>query len=359
VNLSVLFVLFVLSVVNPTDVERANVLQLAHGATVISRTGELLLQTSALHAIDGDEGTFWMNPPNDLPQSMTIELPSRTRVDKIGVRTEANGAFTANHLTFSASTDGRTFAPVKTIQAKDSNDVQWFDVKPFEATQIRVSIDDSLLAAHDVRVHSILATGTALAPPKRGDISGCWRINGEPAQFKREGTHITGILAAGKQPLHFDGGFDGLLNRLQWVRGNDYGLSLITVSADGQHLSGFNWHEEAIPMFFDTSWYGERAPCAAALPNFDVAAALLRRTGRFSLFDDSQLARLQKAFPGGVLVAHEFRFATAMENRKAAQAALDRLHATGTAQGSDDPRQAPTTDNMRALYSTVDFQIRR
>ena len=139
-NLSVLFVLFVLSVVNPTDVERANVLQLAHGATVISRTGELLLQTSALHAIDGDEGTFWMNPPNDLPQSMTIELPSRTRVDKIGVRTEANGAFTANHLTFSASTDGRTFAPVKTIQAKDSNDVQWFDVKPFEATQIRVSI---------------------------------------------------------------------------------------------------------------------------------------------------------------------------------------------------------------------------
>jgi hypothetical protein len=336
-----------------------DVLQLAHGATVISRTGELLLQTSALHAVDGDPGTFWMNPPGDLPQSMTIELPSRTRINKIGVQTEANGGFTANHVTFASSIDGRTFTPVKTIQAKDSADVQWFDVEPFEATHVRVSMDDSLLAGHDVRLRSVLANGDALAPPRGGDISGCWKINGEPAQFKLDGTHVTGILAAGKEPLHFDGGFDRLIYRLEWIRGNDYGLSLITVSPDGQHLSGLNWHEEAIPMFFDTSWYGERGPCSIAVPNFDVPVAYVRRTGRFSLYDSSPLPRLMKTFPGATLVAHAFHFSDAAKNRAAAQQALDALHVTGVAQGSDAPRQVPTTDAMRALYSTVDFQIRR
>ncbi|HJT17356.1 MAG TPA: discoidin domain-containing protein [Thermoanaerobaculia bacterium] len=326
---------------------------------MIDRTGELLLQTSALHAVDGDAGTFWMNPPGDLPQSMTIELPSRTRISRIGVQTEANGGFTANHVTFASSIDGRTFTPVMTIKAKDANDVQWFDVRPFEATLVRISIDDALLAGHDVRLRSVLADGDALAPPAGGNITGCWKINGEPAQFRLDGGHVTGILAAGKAPLHFDGGFDRLIYRLQWVRGNDYGLSLITVSPDGQHLSGLNWHEEAIPMFFDTSWYGERAPCGIALPGFDVPVAYAKRTGRFALYDSSQLPRLMKTFPGATFVAHEFRFADAAKNLAAARQALAALHVTGVAQGIASPRQVPTTDIMRALYSTVDFEIRR
>ena len=337
----------------------ADVLQLAHGATVITRTGELLLQASALQAIDGDPGTSWMNPPHALPQSMMIELPSRTRIHKIGVQTEGNGAFTANHVTFASSTDGRTFAAVTTIKAKDSSDVQWFDVQPFEATHIRVSMDDSLLPDHDVRIRSLLATGDTLAPPRRGEIAGCWKINGEPAQFKREGAHIIGILAAGKDPFLFDGGADASTTRLQWIRGNDYGLSLITVSADGQHLSGLNWHEEAIPMFFDTSWFGERAPCSIPIPSVDVPVAHLRRTGRFALYDDSQLPRLMKAFPEATIVAHEFRYDTPARNRTMAQQELDRLHVKGRADGSDNPRQMPNTEPMRVLYSTVDFQIRR
>jgi hypothetical protein len=89
----------------------------------------------------------------------------------------------------------------------------------------------------------------------------------------------------------------------------------------------------------------------------------LRRTGRFSLYDDSELARLLKANPNAVLVAHEYRLPTAEENRHAAQQALDRLHVPGgiklVVQGSDAARQQPVTDVMRALYSTVDIEIRR
>src|SRR5262249_42515892 len=114
---------------------------------------------------------------------------------------------------------------------------------------------------------------------------------------------------------------------------------------------------------FDISWFGDRRPCRSALPAFDVPMALIRRTGRFSLYDDSELPRLLKELPNAALVAHEFRFPTAEENRRAAQQALDKLHAPGgiklIALGSGEPRQLPVTDLMRALYSTVDIEIRR
>src|SRR5207245_2455804 len=131
--------------------ERSSLLELAHGATVTERTGELMLELSPLRAIDGEPESYWMNPPHDLPQSMTIALPARSRIDKVGIRTVAHGQWTANHVTFASSLDGRTFIPVTTIKSADSNDPQWFDVKPFEASAIRVTIDDPVLPEHDVR----------------------------------------------------------------------------------------------------------------------------------------------------------------------------------------------------------------
>ena len=164
-------------------------------------------------------------------------------------------------------------------------------------------------------------------------------------------------------PIDLAGGTNGRIWRFNWIRGNDYGMSMLTVSPDGKHLSGIDWHEEAIPLFFDTSWFGDRGPCTSTLAAFDVPMALLRRTGRFQMYDTAQLPRLLKAIPNAVLVAHEFRFQTAEENRRAAQAALDRLHLPSgikfVVQGSDAARQQPVTDVMRALYSTVDLEIRR
>jgi hypothetical protein len=345
------------------DAERTSILELARGATVIDRTGEVLLDFSAARAIDGEPGSFWMNPPHDLPQSMTIALPARSRIDRLGIRTVSNGAFTAGHVAFESSIDGRTFTPVITIKAADSDEPQWSDVKPFEASLIRVTLVDAFLPQHDVRLQSVLARGSELEPPHPGDIAGCWSINGEAAQFVRTGGRVTGVLYTGKEPMHFDGGVDARVVRLNWVRGNDYGTSMLAVSPDGKHLSGLNWHEEAIPLFFDTSWFGDRAPCTSTLAAFDVPMALLRRTGRFQLYDASELPRLLKAIPDAVLVAHEFRFQTAEENRRAAQQALDRLHLPSgikfVVQGSDAARQQPVTDVMRALYSTVDVEIRR
>lgn len=345
---------------SPTDAaERLSLMEITRGATVVARTGEVMLDFSPVRTIDGDPGSFWMNPPGDLPQSMTFALAVRSRIDKVGIRTPAGGGFTAGHVTFEGSSDGRTFTPLITARCSDTKDAQWFDIKPFDASSIRVTIVDALVPGHDVRVFSLLAHGAPVeSNPHAGSIDGCWSINGEKAQFVQTGTHVAGVLHTGKVPMNFDGGFDEHAIRLNWIRGNDYGMSLLTVSPDGQHLSGLNWHQEAIPLFFDITWIGERAPCTESLPAFDVPMAMLRRTGRFSLYDTSDLPRLLKV-PNAQFVAHEFRFATADENRRAAQQALGRLHVSGIAKGSEDPRQQPVSQIMRELYSTVDLEIRR
>ena len=339
--------------------ERENLLEMLHGATVTDRTGEVLLDFSVLRVVDSDPGSFWTNPPGDLPQSFTIALPARSRIDKVGFRTVPHGGYTAGHVMFESSLDGRKFTPVITVKSADTDNAQWFDVKPFEATSVRVTAIDAFLPKHDLRLNSALAHGSEVEPPHPGDIAGCWSVNGESARFDREGKHVTGVLRTGKQPIYFEGGSDGRAIRLNWIRGNDYGMSLLTVSPDGQHLNGLNWHEEAIPMFFDTSWFGERQPCVGPAPAaFDVPSAVLKRTGRYSLYDTSELPRLS-LLPNVQFVSHEFRFATPEENHRAAQQALDRLHLKGIAEGSDHPRQQPVTGVMRALYSAVDVEIRR
>jgi len=340
------------------DAERTSLCDIAHGSAVVSRTGEAFLGASALRSVDGDPGTFWMTPLADLPQSLTIALPARSRIDKVGIRTVIKGGFTAKSVAFEGSSDGTTFVPIITIRSASTDDAQWFEIKPAEVVFLRVTMIDGAVANHDVRLYSILAAGKELEPPHPGDISGCWIINGEQARFERRGSNVAGILQTGKEPMRFDGAFDGRIYRLSWIRGNDYGMALITISPDGKHLSGLDWHEEAIPMFFDTSWFGERSNCTVQVAQ--AAGAILQRTGRLSLFGRTELPIAPSA--QFRLVAHEFRFPTAKENHDAAERACEPWAKRGlpcVAAGSDGPRQNPVTESMRALYSTVDLEIRR
>src|SRR5207245_5866486 len=102
--------------------------------------GEAFLGASALRAVDGDPGTFWMTPLADLPQWMVIALPARSRIDRVGIRTAVKSGFTANRVSFEGSNDGRTFSPIVTIKSAATNEAQWFDIKPAELSYIRVTM---------------------------------------------------------------------------------------------------------------------------------------------------------------------------------------------------------------------------
>lgn len=346
-----LFALAAAAAAPKDDAERGSLIDIANGATVISRTGETFLGVAADAAIDGETGTFWQNPPHDLPQSIVIGLAARSRIERVGIRS-SKPELSANHVQFEASLDGIAWRPLATISAVVKQDAQWADVAPTEASYLRVTVVDGR-AGNDVRLHSIIARGKELEPPRLGKIEGCWSFNGRPAVFERGGGRILGVVDAGKQPIYLDGGGNGRVYRFVWIRGNDYGLAMMTVSPDGKHLTALVWHEEAIPMFRADSWYGEPAPCGGTpRPRDDVPQALLRRAGRYSAFGDYFP-------PGDRIVAHEFREPTPEKNRQRAQQELERLHLKGVAAGSDAPRQIPGTDAMRLIYSSVDVEIRR
>jgi len=360
--------------------EGGSLTSIVRGATIASRTGEALFETSAAEVIDSDPGTYWLNPPKDFPQSMVIALPARAQIDRVGLRTAAN-SFTANRVQFEWSSDGEAWQALTTVTARETADAQWFDVAPVEAAFLRVTVIDPKPSQTDARLQSVLARGTELEPPRPGAIEGCWSLNGRAARFAQRGAHVVGSLAIGNLPLFLDGGFDGRIVRFVWIRGNDYGLALISVSPDGKHLTAVEWHEEAIPLFRGESWFGQSGACPTVPLREDVALALMRRVGRYSAFglrfrDDDTLdaeasretidllAALLKRGPARIVV-HEFREATPEKNKARAQRIVESVRAALTpgtelvAAGSDAPRQQPVTAAQRAMYSCVDLEIRR
>ena len=375
----------------PTDVvnERSSLLDVARGATIVSRTGENMLITSPMSTIDGEIGTFWTPPPHDYPQSIVIALGAPSRIDRVGFRSLTGEHYDANHVTFERSMDGDNWQPLASMTSRKIDAAQWSDVAPAEAEFLRVTIPDAAFPDGDARIQSLLAHGTELAAPKNASIDGCWSINGGAAKFVQRGARVTGVVEQDKLPLFLAGGFNGRIGRFNWIRGNDFGYTILTVSPDGKHLSALNWHEEAIQLFTAAPWFGDRGDCVASAPRDDVPIALLRRAGRVALFGmqfdangnllaDASHDELQllAAIIRGVgvpirIVAREFRQSDARLNKQIAEREIASLRkavaplGTGlgrfefVAAGSDSPRNVPESDAARAIYSSVDVEVRR
>jgi hypothetical protein len=373
----------------PTDIinEQSSLLDLSRGATIVSRTGETMLPVSALNTIDGDIGTFWQTPPHDFPQSIVIALGAPSRIDRIGIRSMEVG-FEPKSVPFESSLDGTTWQPLATITPKKIELAQWLDVAPTTASYLRITIPAPAIAGHDVRLHSIYAHGSEIAPRSDPRIDGCWSVNGSAALFVQRGTRATGVLMRGAQPIFLEGGTTGRIWRFNWIHGNDFGLTALAVSADDKHFSGIEWHEEAIPLFRAMPWFGERTTCAPAVIRNDVELALLHRANHVALFglqfdasgnlllDPSReelqsLLKIIRAAPPIDVVAHEFRQLDAQRNKEIAQHEIDSVKAALAnlgadmsrilfrAAGSDDPRHKPESEIAAALYSSVEVEVRR
>ncbi|HXG58437.1 MAG TPA: discoidin domain-containing protein [Thermoanaerobaculia bacterium] len=371
----------------PSDAdERENLLNFAHGASVVSRTGELMLDSSALLAIDGDPSSAWLSPPGDPLQTLVFSLPAPARITRLGVRLSDKPHLSPKRIRFALSADGETFTVVAGMTPKATREAQFADIAPVEASYVRVEITEA--EGRYVSLVSVHARGEFLRRPEAGSIDGCWTINGSGAEFASEGARETGTFASGT-PVHLEGGSDGRFHRFVWIRGNEFGTAAISVTPEGDRLAGLTWHEEPIPLFFGNAWYGERRPCAArtAAPA-DVARPYLARAGRLPLyglrFDEEERLSEQEseatlAMVDGIVRAQprqfrfigwEFRF-DAEKNRESARRRLaslrDALSRRGLAlpaerfvtRGSDEPRQTPQTDAQRALYGVIELEAVR
>ena len=369
--------------------ERANLIDITRGATILSRTGEAFLVTSAINTIDGEITSFWAPPPHDYPQSIVIALGTPSRIDRIGFRSLTSDGFEANHVIFERSTDGVAWQPLGTMTSRHVSDAQWLDVAPSDAAYLRITIPDAKNPGLDGRLQSLFARGTESAPRHDPSLDGCWTLNGASGAFVQHGSRATGVVVQGKRPFLLAGGTNGRIWRFNWIRGNDFGYTVLTVSPDGRHLNSLNWHEEAIPLFAANPWFGERSECGGTGLTEDVPMAVLHRAGHVSMFalqfdpagellvDASReelqsLARVIHGAPINLrIVAHEFRKPDAARNKAVTEheiaslrVALENIHADLTrvdflAAGSDAPRQTPSSEAARAIYSSVEVEVRR
>ena len=240
------------------DHDTDNLLNLAGGASVVSRTAQFTLETTAAHAIDGEWATTWMSPAGGPEQTMVFALAAPSRITKLGVTTS-----TTNHvqlLRFEASLDGATWREVATMRPKATADRQLIDVTPFDARYLRVHT-----GATNQRfaiIGSIHALGRELAPPDAAPLDGCWIVNGTPARFTREGSRVLGVIEA-NPPIFVDGGFDGRMNQLLWMQGAQWGFAAVTLTPDRKALSGVRWHEVVGFEVVGDAWLGVPGDCAA------------------------------------------------------------------------------------------------
>ena len=241
-----------------------NLLELTRGAAVVSRTGEATLNTSAVHAIDGDPGTAWVNPPENLHQSLTFSLPAPSRIEQLGIITNPRRGANITSARFELSSDGEHFTDAGTFTFPAKEEPQINHIQPANASYVRVTTLAGASPAF-LQLNDVYAFGSLLAPTAARSLDGCWMIDGMHASFTQQGAYVRGRVDA---PLRIsvEGGFDGRMFRFAWTREGrpEYGLAAISVTPDNNHLSGIVWHEEAIEAapFIAEDWLGDRVTCS-------------------------------------------------------------------------------------------------
>jgi hypothetical protein len=312
------------------DIDADNLLNLAYGASVVSRTGESNLEYSAMQAIDGYSGTYWSSPPGGPRQTLVFALPSRARIDRLGVTGFLETP--PGKIRFDASLDGKQWREVATQNPEASNAPQIADVKPFEARYLRLETIEPRATYEMFR--SVHAIGAELARPQPRNFGDCWTINGVTTQIVQDGARITGVMAS-TPPTFLEGGTDGRVAMLMWRRAPNWGYATVTMDADTRTLSGLTMYQEIATANAAAAWFGK--PCAATpatLPPipppalsprwsmygvaFDARDQLLEDVSRSTL---DTAAEILRTTPGRFrITSHELRV-DAAENRTAARIA--------------------------------------
>jgi outer membrane protein OmpA-like peptidoglycan-associated protein len=368
------------------DIDADNLLNMAYGASVISRTAQANLEQSAVHAIDGIGSTSWFSPPGGGSQTLVFSLPALSRIHSIGLTTSSAAP---RAIGFESSLDGAAWHPVASISPEPIVTTQMADVAPFEARYVRVSTVEP--ERYYVQLRSIHLLGSELELPVAPSPAGCWTINGQPASLRQEGSRVWGVID-GERRTFLEGSAGERVVRLMWSRGPMWGYATLTLAPDGQTLSALTFHEEVVTQYAGAAWFGKRGPgdCAADSTESASLDEILERSARWSMFglqfDNGD--RLDPAASRATLdaleallrrspsqrwriVAHEYGEAATEGNRRRAAARIEQLRSAlasragdlsrieFVAAGSEQSVAPVTTAMQRQLASRVDLERRR
>jgi hypothetical protein len=344
------------------------------------------LESSAVQGIDGMSHTRWTSPPYGPAQEMVFAFGGSARVESLGVTTIAAAHQIPEQVRFEASTDGKSWREVLTLQPQGT---EIRSVTPFEARYIRLTTIESK-DGYAV-FNSFHAIGRETGRPAKHSLDGCWTINLQPARLVQNGARVTGVIE-GDTPTYLDGATDGRVARVMWMRGPTWGYAAITVAPNDQTLSAATFFQEPLNGNYGPAWFGERLECggkatALARPlsphqntsqSGDSAAALQKVARRYSLFEfdpaslDAAASLIARAPSQRFrLVAHEFRSGDRRENEQRsaqriaevrtelAKRGVDLERVEFVASGSSRKDAESTYALQRLLYSRVDLEFFR
>ena len=327
-----------------------NSLNLMYGGAVVWRGGELHLENSAVHTIDGFAETTWTSAPGAPEETLVFSMLAPTRLRRVGISTNP-GDDGVHSVAFDASMDGKTWTELGTLRATRTDERQFLTVEPTVAHYLRVRIIDPAKRYY-VRLRGVHALGEEIAAPETPSFAGCWTINGERATLEQHGARITGVIAS-DPPTYIDGGTDNRAGMIQWLRGPTSGYAVLTRSPDGRHLSGLSFFGE-VDKNIGEGWFGER--CKDPLPVSADPRRFLDAAKRYTLyglvFDPNEqlveevsaptldaVAALVASSPQRLrIVAHELRYATDVENKQRTDARIRSIRAALAKRGVDPAR---------------------
>jgi hypothetical protein len=366
------------------DYDADNLLNIAYGAAVVSRTEELDLEHTPVQAIDGMHNTHWASPRGNANQTMVFSFGAPVRVNRLGFISRGREHEMPAKVRFSASADGRAWREVLTATSKVTSKPQVTGVPPFEANFLKVDTIDP--ADQHAELTSIQAMGEEIYPAELKPFDGCWTINGERALIIQRGGRLTGIIGEGNRVTAIDGGTDGRVARVMWMRGPMWGYAAMTLTADSRHLSALTFHKNPLTGYAARAWLGDRCD---AKPQFDAMPPVhfVNRAGHWTLnglvFDEREqlvesmsrdtLETVAKLIAGTPtqkfrITAHEFRHAKD-ENRQRTVARIASLRSTLESRGVDMARlelvasgdewqlAEPVFAVQRLLWSRIDLAL--
>ncbi|HYC92198.1 MAG TPA: discoidin domain-containing protein [Thermoanaerobaculia bacterium] len=334
------------------DTDAENLLNLAYGAAVVSRTGELNLELSAVHAIDGISTTAWISSPGAPDETLVYSLLSPSRLKRVGV-TVSVGDQVPRGLAFDASMDGKTWRELISVEPQKHNERQLWPVPETVARYVRIrSLDRE---KYYVRARAFHVLGDEVAPPDTPPFGGCWTINGQRASLQQDGARITGTIES-EPPTYLEGGTDNRVAMLTWQQGATWGHAVLTRTPDGRHLTGLRFFTEFEIKWLGDAWYGDKCRAGFSPPLSSGGGGLkpalhLATYPLYGLAFDSKgqvIEELSKAQLDAVvpllagrrarITSYEVRYDTAEDNRRVTAARVASLRAALQARGVDVSR---------------------
>lgn len=329
----------------PGEIDTDNLLNLAYGTAVAFRGGELNLESSAVHAIDGFSNTFWISAPGTPEETFVFSLLAPAQIRRVGVSAQQSGE-RMESVAFQTSMDGKSWRDLATIRLEGTDARQFATVTPTVARYLRVHTFDPT-GQYYVRARGFHASGEEMEPPATPSFSGCWMLNGVRARIEQKGARITGVLET-SPPTFLDGGTDNRVAMVMWMRESAWGYAALTRTPDGQRMSGLMFYEHINPRYVGEGLLGPRcAPEEAFNPPPPAnPGRFLQRAKIYSLYGlafdaedrlieevsapllDSLVSILESSPSQRYrVVAHELRADTPAQNQQHTAARLQALRA--------------------------------